>query len=127
MTLSERSLKAMRGIHIDLQKVILRAVSTNHSGLEFIITEGLRSEARQKELFAKGLSKTMKSRHLTGHAFDFVPVLSGKVIWKTPAFPPIIALFKAAALELRIHIESGGDWKTFKDYPHIQLSWKDYH
>ena len=86
------------------------------------MTEGLRSKERQRELFAKGLSKTLNSRHLYGLAVDFAPLIDGEVTWKTPAFLPIIKAFKTASAELKIPIVSGGDWKTFKDYPHIELS-----
>ncbi len=33
-----------------------------------------------------------------------------------------IKAFKQAAKELNIPIVSGGDWKTFRDFPHIELS-----
>jgi len=33
---------------------------------------------------------------------------------------------KAAAQELEIAIEWGGDWQSFPDGPHFQLPWKDY-
>jgi peptidoglycan L-alanyl-D-glutamate endopeptidase CwlK len=82
----------------------------------------MRSKERQRELFAKGLSKTLNSRHLYGLAVDFAPLIDGEVTWKTPAFLPIIKAFKTASAELKIPIVSGGDWKTFKDYPHIELS-----
>jgi len=88
----------------------------------FILTEGLRSKERQRELFAKGLSKTMNSRHIVGMAVDFAPILYGEVTWKTPAFLPVIKAFKTASAELKIPIVSGSEWKTFKDYPHIELS-----
>ena len=122
--LNERSLKALTGVHPDLVKVVHRADAL--TTLEFIITEGLRTKERQRELFAKGLSKTLNSRHITGHAVDFAPILYGEVTWKTPAFLPIIAAFKQASTALRIPIISGGDWKSFKDYPHIELSRKAY-
>lgn len=122
--LNERSLKALTGVHPDLVKVVHRADAL--TTLEFIITEGLRTKERQRELFAKGLSKTLNSRHITGHAVDFAPILYGTVSWKTPAFLPIAAAFKQASTELRIPIVSGGDWKSFKDYPHIELSRKAY-
>ena len=117
--LNQRSLKALQGVHADLVKVVKRADEL--TDLEFIITEGLRSKERQRELFAKGLSKILNSRHITGHAVDFAPLLFGEVTWKTPAFLPVIEAFKKAAAELGIPIESGGDWRSFKDYPHIQL------
>ena len=33
---------------------------------------------------------------------------------------------KQAAEELDVDLEWGGDWKTFKDGPHFQLSRKSY-
>lgn len=117
--LNERSLKALQGVHPDLVRVVHRADEL--TDLQFIITEGLRTKERQRELFAKGLSKTLNSRHITGHAVDFAPILYGEVTWKTPAFLPIIKAFKQAAEELKVPIVSGSEWKSFKDYPHIEL------
>jgi peptidoglycan LD-endopeptidase CwlK len=124
MILNERSLKALQSVHPDLLKVVNMAAKITTE--DFIITEGLRTLERQKMLVAKGFSKTMKSRHLTGHAIDFAPLIDGEVTWKTPAFLPIIAIFKEASRHLSVPIESGSDWKSFKDYPHIQLTWKAY-
>lgn len=122
--LNTRSLKALNGVHPDLVAVVHKADELTE--LPFIITEGLRSVERQKMLVAKGLSQTMRSRHITGHAVDFAPLVAGEVSWKTPAFFPIIEAFKAAGIALGTPIESGGDWHTFKDFPHIQLPWKEY-
>jgi len=88
--------------------------------------EGLRTLARQQELVAKGASKTMNSRHLTGHAIDFVPIVGGKITWKWPAFGPVADAFKAASKELKVPIVWGGDWRTFKDGPHIELDRRVY-
>ena len=120
MTLNERSEKALVGVHPDLVAVVRRAAEIMPGG--FIITEGMRTKERQRELFAKGLSKTMNSRHLVGLAVDFAPLVDGQVTWKWPAFKPVADAFKAAAKELDIAIEWGGDWKRFKDGPHIELS-----
>ena len=122
--LNTRSLTALKGVHSDLVRVVKRAAEL--SPTPFIITEGVRSMERQKELVAKGASKTMNSRHLTGHAIDFVPVVGGQITWKWPAFKPVADAFKKAAQELGIQIEWGGDFRTFKDGPHIQLSHKVY-
>lgn len=123
-TFSARSLKNLEGVHPDLVKVCHQAIKI--SELDFIITEGVRTLDRQRELFKKKLSQTMKSRHLTGHAIDFVPLFEGEVTWKTPAFLPVISAFKEAGRLLQIRIESGSDWKSFKDYPHIQLAKKTH-
>jgi len=122
--LNERSLKALVGVHPDLVAVAKRAAELMPGG--FILTEGLRSKERQRELFAKGLSKTMNSRHLVGLAVDFAPLIDGDVTWKTPAFLPVIKAFKTASADLKIPIVSGGDWKTFRDFPHIELDRKVY-
>jgi peptidoglycan L-alanyl-D-glutamate endopeptidase CwlK len=126
MTLTARSEKALKGVHPDLVAVVRRAHEIMPGG--FIITEGMRTKERQRELVAKGLSKTMNSRHLVGLAVDFAPLIDAdgdgkmEITWKTQAFIPVIQAFKTASAELKIPIVSGGDWKTFKDYPHIELS-----
>jgi len=126
MTLNERSLKALVGVHPDLVAVVKRAAEIMPGG--FIITEGMRTKERQRILFAKGLSKTLNSRHLYGLAVDFAPLIDTdgdgdtEVTWKTPAFLPVIKAFRQAAAELSVPIVSGSEWKTFKDYPHIELS-----
>jgi peptidoglycan L-alanyl-D-glutamate endopeptidase CwlK len=122
--LNERSLKNLEGVHKDLIRVVIQADKI--TTIPFIITEGLRTLERQKQLVAQGLSKTMKSRHLTGHAVDFVPEVDGEITWKTPAFLPVIAAFKEASRLTGVAVESGSDWKSFKDYPHIQLTWRAY-
>lgn len=122
--LNTRSLNALKGVHSDLVRVVKRAAEL--SPTPFIITEGVRTLTRQKELVAKGASKTMNSRHLTGHAIDFVPVVGGQITWKWPAFKPVADAFKQAAQELKVPIVWGGDFRTFKDGPHIELNRKHY-
>lgn len=127
MPLNARSLKALKGVHEDLVAVTLEAYNLAiRQGNDFIITEGIRTLERQQELFKKGFSKTMNSRHLTGHAIDFAPLIGGELTWKTPAFVPIIACFMAASVQLKIPVESGANWTSFKDYPHIQLPRSKY-
>lgn len=124
MALNERSEKNLTGVHADLVKVVRRADELTE--VEFIVTEGLRSMKRQRELVAAGASKTLKSRHLTGHAIDFAPIIAGQVTWKWPPFAIIAAAFKQAAEELGTPVVWGGDWKSFKDGPHIELDRKAF-
>jgi len=120
MALSERSLKNLEGVHPDIFAVTKRAAEIMPDG--FVITEGMRSKERQRELFAKGLSKTMNSRHLVGLAVDFAPLIDGEVTWKWAACQRVAKAFKQSAAELKIPIVWGGDWKTFKDGVHVELS-----
>lgn len=123
-TFSARSLTALTDVHPDLVKVAKRALEL--TTIDFLVTEGRRSAARQKELVAQGASRTMQSRHLTGHAIDVAAYQSGKVHWNSEAMREIAKAFKAAAAELGIPIKWGGDWKTFKDTPHFELDRERY-
>lgn len=123
-TLSPRSEQRLTGIHPDLVKVIRKAAET--SPLEFVITEGLRTQARQKQLVAAGASLTMKSRHLTGHAVDLAVLVGGKIRWDWPLYAELARAVKEAANAVSVPIEWGGDWETLKDGPHFQLPWNHY-
>lgn len=119
-----RSLQRLEGIHPDLRRVMDRAIAT--TDLDFTVLEGLRSLERQKKLVASGASKTLKSRHLTGHAVDIAPLIEGKVSWDWPLYHKLAKVVKAAAAHEGVKIEWGGDWRSFKDGPHWQLPWRDY-
>ena len=109
----------LKGVHPDLVKVVERAISL--TTVDFRVIEGLRSKQRQIELVNKGASKTLNSRHITGHAVDVVALVGGTVRWDWPLYDKIAKAFKQSAKELNIPIVWGGDWKTFKDGPHFEL------
>lgn len=117
--LSRRSLNRLDGVHPDLVKVVSRAIEL--SEIDFGVIEGLRTLGRQRELVAAGASKTLDSRHLTGHAVDLAAYVGSEVRWDWPLYNKIAEAMKAASTELGIPIEWGGDWKSFKDGPHFQL------
>lgn len=124
MTLAPRSLKCLEGVHPDLVKVVKRA---DELGARFHVTCGLRTEDQQRALVKAGKSRTMKSRHLTGHAVDFVVAEpGGGVSYEHGDMADCAKVFKQAAKELGIAIEWGGDWKSFVDTPHIELDRKVY-
>ena len=122
--LSVRSEKNLVGIHPDLDKVVRKAEEL--SELEFIVTEGLRSKERQEQLVKAGASKTMNSRHLTGHAVDLAIVVGGEVRWDWPLYSKLSNSMKEAAKQVGVPIEWGGDWTSFKDGPHFQLPFQEY-
>lgn len=122
--LSVRSEKNLVGVHPDLDKVVRKAEEL--SELEFIVTEGLRSKERQEQLVKAGASKTMNSRHLTGHAVDLAVVVGGEVRWDWPLYSKLSNSMKEAAKQVGVPIEWGGDWTSFKDGPHFQLPFQEY-
>jgi peptidoglycan L-alanyl-D-glutamate endopeptidase CwlK len=122
--LGSRSRARLKGVHPDLVKVVELALT--YSPHDFTITEGLRTVARQRELKAAGASQTMNSRHITGHAIDFAVLVGGKVRWDWPLYGQVAAAFKRAAKELNVPIIWGGDWKSLRDGPHVELDRKRY-
>lgn len=123
-TLSQRSLDRMAGVHPDLVSVVKRAIEI--SEIDFGVSEGVRTVERQRELVAAGASKTMNSRHLTGHAVDLFAWVGGEVRWDWPLYEKIADAMKRAASELGAAVTWGGSWASFKDGPHFQLSWEKY-
>lgn len=123
-TLSQRSKDRLKGLHPDLVRVVEHAIKI--TDIDFTVLEGMRTLERQKQLVAQGASKTMNSRHLTGHAVDLAPFVNGEVSWDWPLYHRLAKVIKRAAKEVGVQLEWGGDWKSFKDGPHWQLPWKQY-
>ena len=117
---SQRSLGNLKGIHPDLRRVIDRALQ--ESPLDFIVIEGLRTKERQTQLVKQGASKTMNSRHLTGHAVDLLPIgHDGKAAFDWPLYDRLGPAVEAAAKKEGVAIAWGGRWKSFRDGPHFEL------
>ena len=119
--LGTRSLQRLSGVHPDLVAVVKRAIEIAEK--DFTVIEGMRDISRQRKLVKSGASTTMNSRHLTGHAVDLAP---WPISWEWGGFYPIADAMKQAAKELDVNLEWGGDWKSFPDGPHFQLSRKAY-
>jgi peptidoglycan L-alanyl-D-glutamate endopeptidase CwlK len=84
-------------------------------GMDFIVTCTTRTLSEQKELVAAGKSKTMNSKHLTGHAFDIAVMKHGKPSWKFEDYAPYGVIAEELGLTW------GGSWKRFKDACHIEM------
>lgn len=119
-----RSLQRLNGVHPDLVKVMKRAIGC--SPIDFTVLEGVRSLAKQKQYMAAGATRTMNSRHLTGHAVDIAPYIGGQIRWDWPLYHQLALVVKKAAADLNVPITWGGDWRSFKDGPHWELPWKQY-
>jgi lysozyme family protein len=125
MGLNAASLAHLDGVNGDIRAVILRAAEI--TAQPFIVTDGLRTVAEQREFLRTGRTTTMNSRHLTGHAVDLAAIVNGSPVFndRTP-YRPIWFAVRTAAAELGVPIEWGGDWKSFVDVFHFQLPWADY-
>ena len=122
--LGTRSNSNLVGVHPDLVKVVRRAIQLTEQ--DFIVIEGLRTLERQKELLKKKATKTLNSRHLTGHAVDIAPWVRGTISWDWKYFPAIKEAMFEAAKELGVDVVWGGGWSGFPDGPHWELSRSKY-
>lgn len=121
-----KSLKLLNNakLHPKLRQLMNEAIKT--SPIDFTIIETVRTIEQQKIYVAKGVSKTMKSRHIPStnksglcEAVDIAPY---PINWKDiKKFIQLSEHIKNVAKKLDIFVEYGGDWKSFKDYPHWQL------
>jgi peptidoglycan L-alanyl-D-glutamate endopeptidase CwlK len=124
IVLSSRSISRLQDVHPDLVRVVHCAAAT--SDLDFMVLEGRRALDRQKQLLAAKATRTLNSRHLTGHAVDLAPMLGGNVSWDWPLYHRLAKIVKAAAAAENVPLTWGGDWRNFKDGPHWELPWKQY-
>src|SRR3712207_4903888 len=119
ITYSKASLDKLRGVHPDLVRVFMRVKEICPASLDFRITCGLRTKAEQKKLFESGASKTMHSRHLTGHAVDVVALSKDEpngISWKFEKYAALAEIVKLAARDVRVPIRWGGDWDNDGSY-----------
>ena len=128
--LSDRSREALQGVHPDLVRVVKRAITLAKQ--DFMVLEGVRTPERQRELYAQGrtkpgkiVTKTLTSNHFKkadgfGHAVDLCPY---PVDWNDhKKFADIAKAMKDAARAENVQIAWGGDWRSFRDSPHFELS-----
>jgi len=122
---SHRSEKNLQGVHPDLVKLVRSALTL--SEVDFCVIEGVRTIERQRQLKLEGHTQTLNSRHLTGHAVDIAPIIEKIIPWDRWEFFEMVAeVMKESAMKADIPIVWGGDWKSFKDGVHFELSREHY-
>ena len=105
--LSARSLKSLHGVHPDLVKVVHAAIL--ETPIDFVVIEGLRTVARQRELVASGASQTLDSRHITGHAVDLAAWV-GEIRWDMGLYYQIAATVQRVSKYMAVPVRWGGCW-----------------
>jgi peptidoglycan L-alanyl-D-glutamate endopeptidase CwlK len=108
--LSRRSLDRLEGIDDSLQAVVKMAITLSRT--DFGVVQGMRTLEQQKELVAKGASKTMKSKHLEGKAFDIMAFINGRASWELSLYDDLADAIKEAATQLGVPICWGAAWGT---------------
>ena len=131
--LGKTSLARLVGVDECLVKVVMRAIEI--SEVDFTVMEGVRTLARQRELYAQGrtapgkiVTWTMNSRHIEGKAVDLVPY---PLNWNDlEKFDKIKDAMFQAAREIDVNLRWGADWdgdgkyreKGEYDSPHFELN-----
>jgi len=137
--LGTASRKKLEGVDPRLVRVVERAIEL--TSVDFKVVEGVRTAARQRELYAQGRTKpgkvvtwTLKSRHIPdpktglGRAVDLLPA---PYDWKDLApFTLVAHAMLRASQELGIPIRWGANWdgddkireKGETDNPHFELA-----
>lgn len=127
MTYESRNRQELSKIQPHVAKKAQEALDqADREGLDILVTDGLRTYAEQASLYAKGRTKPGsivtnakpgQSYHNFGLAFDMVVIKNGKAIWSVGS-----EWRRFAAIAKSKGFEWGGDWSSFKDYPHFQMT-----
>ena len=115
----KKSLEKISELHPDLQKVCHEAIKH----IDFSVICGHRGEKEQNEAYEKGNSKlkypNSKHNNQPSNAFDATPYPCD---WNDiNLFMELAVVIKKAAETVGVKISWGGDWDSFKDYPHFEL------
>lgn len=129
MELTKKDEDRLKRAHPDLVKIVRRAAKITK--VPFTILQSDRTLEQQRENVRKGVSQTMKSRHLISsdgfvRAVDIAPLDDKGASFAWPLYHKLAPIMKQAAKDVKVPVEWGGDWKSFKDGPHWQLPWKQY-
>ncbi|MDQ7084425.1 MAG: M15 family metallopeptidase [Sulfurovum sp.] len=115
-----KSKKRMVGLHPTLAFAVCEAIKL--CKVDFGVTDGVRTIARQRKLVKQGKSKTYNSYHLYGLAIDLVPYIKGNYRWDNPsAFHDIAIAMKIVIHKYNLPIEWGLN-KWGWDMPHWQMT-----
>ena len=98
----------LTGLDAGLVKCVRRAIT--QSSVDFTVFEGLRTLERQKALLAQGVTRTLDSYHLSGHAADLVPYIGGRPQWQAPACLQIAIAMREAAAHFGVRVTWGAVW-----------------
>lgn len=134
--MEQTSIQRIQSLHPKVKDIALQAyneaVKITPTGVHPFVTQGLRTFEESNELYAQGRTKpgqivtnakAGQSFHNYGLALDFCLLVNDKMYWKVDAnWMKVVNVFKSHGFEW------GGDWKSLKDYPHVQMgfgySWK---
>lgn len=114
--LSTRSLERLLGVDERLVAVVHRAIEI--TTVDFGVVEGVRTPARQIELFEKDASQIREGgTHVEGRAVDLMAYIGDRGSWELNLYDNIADAMKQAAIEKNVGLRWGAAWNV----PDIRL------
>ena len=108
--LSNRSLERLEGVDERIVGVAKYAIGITKVDFGIPYLGGLRTMDQQRELFEKGASQTMKSKHLEGIAIATVAYVGPRVSWEINLYDDIADAMKEAAKDVGVKLRWGAAW-----------------
>ncbi|WP_231108681.1 M15 family metallopeptidase [Stenotrophomonas maltophilia] len=110
----------------DLQQRVLAIyeVMRRQYGYEMVLIEGYRSPQRQAELMAGGKATragAWQSCHQYGLGVDSAPIRDGKLQWDMEDPWTRRGYFLYGELAEQAGLDWGGNWRSIKDYVHVEM------
>lgn len=127
--LTKTSQERLKTVDVKLSSIILAAIEQFNMNVQ--IAEGARSLEQQKENVKKGVSQTLKSKHIDTDLSDGLNVKAvdvaiiksnGKYSGDLKDYKNFADVVKKIAKEKNVKIVWGGDWKSLVDGPHFELA-----
>ena len=114
--LSQRSLSKLKGVDDRLVGCVMLAIK--YTKVDFAVIEGVRTAARQRELFEQGASQIAEGgTHVAGRAVDLMAFLGSRPSWELNLYDDVADAMKQAAIECNVPIRWGAAWNV----PDIRL------
>ena len=109
--LSSTSLGRLEGVDEELVAVVKRAITITPIDFGIPPLGGLRTIEEQRKLVESGASKTMKSKHIDGVAFDFMCYLGPRPSWEIKLYDDVADVMVKSAKEIGLtQLKWGGAW-----------------
>jgi len=122
---SNKSKERMLNVDARLQEVAYAALKISKVDFGIPSSGGRRTAQEQNNLFNQGASMCdgydELSKHQHGKALDFYAYVDGKASWDELHLAMVATAFLEAATVLGIKLRWGGNFKNFKDMPHMEL------
>jgi peptidoglycan LD-endopeptidase CwlK len=128
-TLGKTSKEQLATVNPILQTLVNRSITGTTQDFGIIKGGGYRTTEQQYQYYLEGKSKVdgvkVVGTHQLRLAVDMIPYVEGKYTWEHlepfKAINSTVMKEWAGMKNKEYNLSWGGNWKTFRDYPHYEL------